>query len=79
MGLFEAAGELTVIEPLYVPADSPVGFAETFSASVVVPLGGDTVSQLPPEVEDAEAVMLSGPPVLEINTCWDCGVEPPIW
>ena len=49
-----ADAEVNVIAPEYVPAASPPGLTETAKAAGVVALAGETLSQPPPEVVEAE-------------------------
>jgi hypothetical protein len=57
----------------------PAVFTETLSVALVVPLGGATASQFPPEVVLAEAVKLSVPAVLATERDCATGFVPPVW
>ena len=72
---------LTRMAPLYVPAPRVPGVAVTVIAAVpvagVVPLVGDTVSQLLPLVTAAEKPRICPPPEIVIVT--GVGLVPPAW
>ena len=77
-GLLPAPAAATVTVPLCVPAANPPGFTETLRLPGVVPLRGETLSQFPPELVDAEAVNESAPPLLDTDAVWAAGAADPI-
>ena len=74
-GPFPAPVAVIVTLPLYVPADNPLGFADTLRLAGVVPDPGVTLNQ----AVEAVAVRLSAEPLLATDTLLAPGVAPPIW
>ena len=75
----EANSEKIVIAPEYVPGASPPGLTQMLRLDGVVPLPGDTTSQLPPDVVAAEALKGKPTPLLLTETLTASGMTPPVW
>jgi hypothetical protein len=80
-GLLDALAAVIEIVPLYVPGVRPVGLTETLIVgdACVLPLVGETLSQLPPETVDDAAVKFNTAPELCTVRFWAEGAVPPIW